>query len=469
MKKYIQAGLSEYTGRSLSPWHMPGHKRKAVFGGIWDGCFGMDLTEVPGTDDYHHPEGVILASERAAAEVCGAEASRYLVGGSTAGILAGILALRSLWQGEGSPVFLIAGNVHRSVINGIRLAGGRPVSLEPLGDAYYGPLPAERVRQGIDEVMEGSQEEAAGRIAGCVITSPTYGGAISPIREIHEVLYKEGIPLLVDEAHGAHFPFMEELKPFGALAAGAEIVVQSLHKTLPALTQTGIIHIGRQDRDHEGAVGQGKNLSAFRPEILSRELFRQLSVLQSSSPSYLLLASAEQAVSWADDHRADFGEYLERIKAFREELAGELKWFSLKEFPVKQDPTRLFITLGRNEEEGDPVSPGEIAMWLEQEWGIVPELSGSRELIFISTVMDDEKDLSRLKDGLMAAELRFAGSRGRKRAGETILPAIGSPVAEDIYTYPPGIMILRRGEIFTRAAKARISEELAAGRRVYGI
>ena len=592
MKKYIEEMTKDYTSRPLSPWHMPGHKRKPLYGGFWDDAFSRDLTEVPGTDDYHHPEGAIRDSQVAAAEVYKAAYSHYLVGGSTAGILAGILALTEIYRdkeketpraeifrdnrdemkgeagaeifrdnrdemreeagteifrknkrtgpmGENTerPIFLVAGNVHRSVHHALRFAAADAVTLEPEGDFYYGPIIPEEVEKVLARLKANGE---ISRVAGCVITSPTYGGAISPLAEIHEILGKEGIPLLVDEAHGAHLPFIPELSEYSGIVAGAELVVQSLHKTLPALTQTGIIHVGksglcnREDKSNKenpdkenpdkenpdnensdkenpdkenpdkkdmGELTEQKCTSDEKSvflQTLERKLTHQLSVVQSSSPSYLLLASAEQAVAWADEHREEFDAYHQRVLVFRERMREVLSTENriiLTDLPWKQDPTRLFLRIISEENEDDPglygnggkavhphpaVSVSRIAEYLEKEEGIVVELAGKDELILISTVADRDEDFERLLTALkcVAEKLNsgeftdMGGGEDEKQGGQNSGASIlkpGETAKCDIYVYPPGILIVREGDSVTEEMVLRINEELAAGRTVRGL
>ncbi|MBR3537457.1 MAG: hypothetical protein IKN79_00095 [Eubacterium sp.] len=576
MKQYISEMLDAYTGRSLSPWHMPGHKRKPVLGGMWDTLFARDVTEVPGTDDYHHPEEAILRSQQEAAAVYGAAYSHYLVNGSTAGILAGVLALAELHKEkyDNTPVFLVAKNVHRSVHHALRLAGAECVELSPSEDPDYGPILPEEVESalksfalspgpsrqiqsqktqsfqddpssfrctGHSKGVPGLQDDSSSfrhpegsllsqKIAGCILTSPTYAGAVSPLREIHILLQNEGIPLLVDEAHGAHFPFMEELKNAGGIACGAELVVQSLHKTLPALTQTAILHVN----------GYGEEV-----QKLNAEVKRQLAVVQSSSPSYILLSSAEAAVAWAAESGRKFDNYTARLLAFRRRLADSLKCISLANYPVLQDPTRITLRLqdglsafkqktrNRRQESGSnvhwqcqaPDNGGPVqcqtpdsnetekvsftgdtasfptglraAAWLEEHWGIVAELAGSRELILISTVADTEEDLNRLYHALTELDrLCRSGNdfsqysdinasntfilqddRAEDQSQPSFkcadpsgisLPRVGMTAEQDIYAYPPGILLIRKGEPITADAIQHIHEELRAGRKIKG-
>ena len=399
MKRSIKEMLETYTARDLSPWHMPGHKRRSVLGGMWDDLFRLDVTEVPGTDDLHHAAGPILESERAAAEAVGAKYAHYLVGGSTAGILASIAAAAKLWRermtGNAAtpsdrdpgirPVFLVAANCHKSVWNGLRLAGAECIPLEPEGDPVYGPIASDTLLH----VLANEVEDSA-KIAGCIVTSPTYAGSISSPGELHAVLQVYGIPLIVDEAHGAHLPFCGELSWYSGVHAGAEYVVASLHKTLPALTQTAVLYVGGTATEEESF------LSAQRLEAAVAE---QLAVFQSSSPSYILMLSAEEALAWAHENRERFDAYIRRMQDFREELAEELKSLETLSLPGVQDPTRLMLRC--RTADACTMTGVEMAAWLEENAGIVTELAGSREIILISTVCDEEEDLQRLKEGLL--------------------------------------------------------------------
>ena len=502
----IKRMLEEYTGRDLSPWHMPGHKRKPVFPGFWEELFRRDVTEVPGTDDLHHASGAIQRSQEEAAEAYGAAFSHYLVGGSTAGILASIGAATELWRenretGE-TPTFLVAANCHKSVWNGLRLVGAKIIQVMPAEDPVYGPVLTDDLLRVLSEEVEDSEQ-----VAGCILTSPTYAGVISPLGELHAVLEVYGIPMIVDEAHGAHLPFCGEPELESGVGCGAEYVIQSLHKTLPALTQTAILHVNGDEETDEVVT-------------------EQLAVFESSSPSYILMLSAEQAVAWADGHREEFINYPDRMREFREALSRELKHLEPVSLPGNQDPSRLMLQAA-----GTTEIPGEspslltgtgMAAWLEQETGIVAELAGSRELILLSSVCDEEEDLQRLKDALLRldreigkAKRKRSGRKGRKndrtdrqvirqesREVQEIQEAqedpeiqetsaseddptevlkgpgpverapllrVGDFVQRDIYVYPPGVPILRSGERVTESALKRLEEERAAGRRIYGL
>ncbi len=453
--------LDEYLSRPLSPWHMPGHKRKALTGEMWDTLFSRDVTEVPGTDDYHHPAGPILLSQREAAAVYGTAFSHYLVGGSTAGILASVLALTELYKKDHAdkPVFLVGKNSHRSVFHSLRLSGGDYVLLDPSGDPDYGPvLPAE-----VNKHLEERTASSLPPFAGCIITSPTYAGAVSPLREIHDILKMKGIPLLVDEAHGAHLPFIKALKGWSAVSSGAELIVQSLHKTLPALTQTGILHV---------------NASGKLKVVLNDLIKEQLSVVQSSSPSYILLSSAEAAVAWASGSEEEFNAYMERLLSFRKKLKASMTRFSLMEYPVFQDPTRITLCLSPEALMKTGCARDTMkrtAEWLENNTGVVIEAFGPEEMILISTVSDSGEDLDHLLQALIRLDKESVGTvpgdsffREAKKESPRTVPT-DSPAKRDIYVYPPGIPIVRKGEIITKEALDRINKELSAGKEVRGI
>ena len=498
----IKRMLEEYTGRELSAWHMPGHKRKPVFPGFWEEMFRYDVTEVPGTDDLHHASGAIRRSQEEAAGVYGADFSHYLVGGSTAGILASIGAATKLWREKRktrkAPTFLVASNCHKSVWNGLRLVGAKTIPVTPAEDPVYGPVLSDELLRVLSEKIEDSDQ-----VAGCILTSPTYAGVISPLGELHAVLEVYGIPLIVDEAHGAHLPFCRDPALESGVSCGAEYVVQSLHKTLPALTQTAILHVNGEKEADEAVT-------------------EQLAVFESSSPSYILMLSAEQAVAWADRHREELMAYPDRMREFREELSKELKHLELVKLPGNQDPSRIMLQARRETEVPEEsrllLTGTGMAAWLERETGVVAELAGSREVILLSSVCDEEEDLRQLKDALLRLDEEIGEAVSREtekkqelqRLQETrelqeskesekseefeeaedtsasedditeVLtgpgPAVQAPllrvgdfVQRDIYVYPPGVPILRSGERVTESALKRLEEERAAGRRIYGL
>lgn len=265
--------LEQYRHKGNISYHVPGHKngeayRSAVSAesaGYLTEVMRYDVTEITGTDDLHHPEGVIREAQELAADCYGAEESYMLVGGSTAGNLALILTVCS----EPGCLLILQRNVHKSVIHGLMLAGARAVFLEPQIDPDSGLAvapSAETVQAALAAYPEA---------AGVLVTMPNYYGMGSDLAPLAQACHACCVPLLVDEAHGAHYGQHPAL-PAGALAQGADGVVQSTHKMLTALTMGAMLHV------------QGP--------WLDRALLRQrLAMVQSSSPSYPVMASLDLA------------------------------------------------------------------------------------------------------------------------------------------------------------------------------
>lgn len=259
----------------------------------------MDVTEITGTDDLHHPESVIQEAQEFAADCFGAEESFFLVGGSTAGNLSLLLTVCD----EPNSIVLVQRNVHKSVIHGLMLAGARAVFLEPWVD----PASGLAVMPSVETVQAAVQSYPEAK--GVLVTLPNYYGMGADLTPIAEVCHAAGMPLLVDEAHGAHYGQHPEL-PVSALSCGADGVVQSTHKMLTAFTMGAMLHI------------QGPRLN--------RSLLRQrLAMVQSSSPSYPVMASLDLARRLLHVQGANtFTAGLAAVNAFKRGLA-ELPRFQL--------------------------------------------------------------------------------------------------------------------------------------------
>ena len=230
MKSILYRQLERYCSFGPYPFHMPGHKRCLM---PQEGRpYGWDVPEVEGTDDHHEAEGILKEAMDRTAELFGAGRTWYLVGGSTCGLLAGIRALAPR-----ESRILVARNCHKSVCNAIELGNLRPCWLMPpmLPEGICGSIPPETVKKALEENPD----------AACVvITSPTYEGVISDIKAIADICHEKKVPLLVDEAHGAHLG-LQPGWPDSAVHLGADLIVESVHKTLPSLTQTALLHLGK--------------------------------------------------------------------------------------------------------------------------------------------------------------------------------------------------------------------------------
>ena len=294
MKEHINDYLIKYSKSDNYPWHMPGHKRQNVFetDEMWQEIFSRDFTEAKDLDDMHEPETFIRDAMQTFKEIYGTYSTYMLVNGSTGGILSALYACA-----PEKSVVLVARNCHKSVYNAICLLKLRPEYIMPemipdTSSAIFGDIKPQQVEEKIIALRKKGIKPST-----AVITSPTYEGVISDVAEILAVLKKYDIPLIVDEAHGAHLPFMGEDYPVSAINAGADIVVQSTHKTLPALTQTALLHVNN--------------------EKLDENIKKYLKIFQTSSPSYIFMQSIEKAVFFSYTHKEEYLKYRQILESFR--------------------------------------------------------------------------------------------------------------------------------------------------------
>lgn len=406
------------------PFHMPGHKRNPDCGSLSLLGSGLDITEIEGADNLHGAEGVLLSVMERGAALWGSDRSYLLVNGSTGGILAALSAVTR----RGDKV-LVGRNCHKSVYHGIELLGLRPVFLMPeyveeLG--VYGRLDVSTVAEAI---------AAHGDAVCLVMTSPTYEGYLSDISGISELCHGKGLVLVVDEAHGAHLELSPRFRG-GAVRAGADLSVQSLHKTLPALTQTAILHLkgGRVER---------------------HALEHALAVFQTSSPSYLLMASAEQAIALAEEQEG-FESWYGLIKELYGTTA-DLEHISLLAETADRDISKLVIR-GK-----DGI---ELAAFLRRR-GIETEYATHSFVLAMTGLGDRREGFELLGAALKAADaelgdnakapLRYPCCEGELvmdietavKADFELVPlsgAAGRIGAEYVWAYPPGIPLLIPGQ-----------------------
>lgn len=461
--------LRRYTQENTS-FHMPGHKSGKIK--TLEDFYEIDVTEVEGTDNLYHPQGIIRDAQDEIAQVYGAKASFLLVNGSTGGILAGVFAaMKSLHTKN----LVMARNCHKAVYNAAYLERIEPIFVMPKFQEEYGfyiEIEAEEIERVLKKL---------GEAAVVVVTSPTYEGIVSDIDRIAQVVHDHGGILIVDEAHGAHFTYSERL-PKSALSQGADLVIHSAHKTLPALTQTGILHLG-SDR------------------IASEDLLHYLSLFQTSSPSYVLMASTLQGVRYMDQHRKEYDQYLEGIEnLMKGSMEGGFwlhdKYCSGTSDSRRQDLTRLVFLSNR-------YSGYELNRRLRLEYQIQVEMSGLGHLVAISTFADRIMDIEALIRGInainqeMIAEGDAVGEARRKnnfrwksnsqlmiehprtvnmyeaghREGE-IVPlgqAIGEVSKQFVIPYPPGIPLLIPGETVTDEKISLLHELIHEKCEIYGI
>lgn len=279
--------LEEYSKAGYVPMHMPGGKRNTEYASTSE----LDITEIDGFDNMHNADGIIKNASDRAAKLYGADKTLMLVNGSTAGILSAICGATKR-KGK----IIVARNCHVSVYNALIMAQLEPVYVIPEVDndtGIYSGVSLEQIRK----CVENNRDAQA-----VIITSPTYEGVVSEVREIASYLHEKRIPLIVDEAHGAHFEFSEEF-PESAVKAGADIVINSIHKTLPALTQTALLHISGNYVDYD-------------------KVERFWNIYQTTSPSYILMASIDRCMRIIEEQgNYIFKDYISKLKNLRENIA----------------------------------------------------------------------------------------------------------------------------------------------------
>ena len=435
------------------PFHMPGHKRNAALAPYLEALSArLDVTEIPGFDDLHAPEEILKVAMERCARLYGSEDAFFLVNGSTGGILAGIRAATR----RGDRV-LVARSCHKAVYHALELCDLRPVYLRQEVISDFG-CPAS---------LEASQVEAALRenpdIRLVILTSPSYEGVLSDVSAIADVAHGHGIPVFVDQAHGAHLGLGGGF-PTGAVAAGADLVVQSFHKTLPSLTQTAVLH----------RLGN----------LVSREdVARQLGIFQTSSPSYLLLASLEGCVSLLEQRGAKLLEaWHGRLERFEERMRAlkNLQLLSGKEQGVFAfDSSKLVIGTRQCDLSGLALSER-----LREEFGIQLEMAAQPYALAMTGMGDTDEDMERLAEALYAVDASCEPVEHAEPFLAMPLPevtlsmeealgfpwklcseeeALGKVSAASLWAYPPGIPLLVPGEIFSEDLLVRLSQMREAG------
>lgn len=433
--------LEKYSQSGVYPFHMPGHKRN--FKGSFP--YEIDITEIDGFDNLHDPEECIRSIEEKAAKLYRSKRAFLLVNGATCGILAAVKALTR----RGDSV-IVARNCHNSVHHAIELLGLNP--------EYYIPSPVhgDRMYNMYASVDPGKIDNLLNKNPGTklvVITSPTYEGIVSNVELIAQICHKHGAKLLVDEAHGAHFPFCSAF-PKGAIECGADVSVVSLHKTMPSPTQTALLLT---------------NCSRLEGHLQSA-----LSVFQTSSPSYVLMSGIECCLDFAKNNPQAFNQYLNRLHKF-ESAVSNMRNLRLLfrnreeriENLVDYDIGKLVISTN-----GTNLTGIELSNILRNNYRIEVEMSAINYIIAMTSVCDTDEGFNRLSKALLEIDSKCEKSDKnnvitlltgvpKKRFTPSnivnqnykIVPFIeteGKISHEDIFAYPPGIPIVVKGEIISK-------------------
>lgn len=460
--------VQDWVSKQHAPFYTPGHKRGIGMNSAlidrWGGSvFGWDLPELPGLDNLHAPTGIIAQAQDLAAEVFGAEQTWFLVNGSTAGVIAAILAT----CGEGEKIILPR-NIHSSAIAGIIHAGAVPIFITPEYDREL-DLAHSITPASVKCTLEQHPDAKA-----LMVVYPTYYGMCGDLTAIAAIVHSYGIPLLVDEAHGAHFGFHADLPP-AALTTGADLTVQSTHKLLGSLTQSAMLHVNgsRIDRDR---------------------VSRSIRLLQSTSPSYLLLASLDAARHQMALHGAQLMSTTIELAQTARTRIDLVDGVSVVELNIPTpgckylDPTRLTVDVTGLNLTG--FAADEI---LTDRLGIVAELPSIRHLTFIISLGNSQTDIDRLVtafsdlatkyridqplnlpliniDDRILTELAITPRQADRSEQISVLAeqSIGKISTESICPYPPGIPVLIPGEIITASALDYLRQILDLGGDVVG-
>ncbi|HWP79797.1 MAG TPA: hypothetical protein VN446_04065 [Candidatus Acidoferrum sp.] len=433
---------------TVAPMHMPGHKRNGALAPYLARLAAdLDMTEVEGLDNLHGAEGILREGMARTAALWGGKRAFWLVGGSTCGVLAGVYAAVP----AGGKV-LCARNCHKAVYNGLLLRGADPVFFMPENEretGIYGLVSPAAIASLLNEHPDTKL---------IILTSPTYEGIVSDVGEICRVAHGRGIPVLVDEAHGAHLGFGHGF-PDGAVHAGADIVVQSLHKTLPSLTQTAVLHVNGDLVDE-------------------RLVADALAIFETSSPSYLLMSSVSGCTELLYERGEElFAAWQRRLTAFYEKTAG-LKRLSVMRPKCAHDPSKLVILTGRAGMTG-----ARLAAILREDYRIETEMAAGNYLIAMTGMGDTGEMMDAFACALQGIDRKAAGgsltpfpapvlprravpfaeARGGPSTAVLLTKAAGRVCAETIWAYPPGIPLIVPGEVISNEMVELLAQYGEAG------
>lgn len=471
--------INELNTGNIYPFHMPGHKRRMEL----PNPYSIDITEIDGYDNLHNPEGMIKGLEERISRLYNTEddieagesyvgRSYVLVNGSTCGILSAISAVTRYGDS-----ILMARNSHKSAYNAVCVRGLRadyiyPEYIKEIG--MNSVILPENVRNMLYAVG----------YPAVYITSPTYEGIVSNIREISDIVHGYGAVLIVDEAHGAHFGLGEGF-PDSAIKNGADIVIQSIHKTLMGMTQTAVLHVS------EAAMKTG------RVDIEKLEYY--LRVYQTSSPSYVLMSSVDECIRMLENkekRKRLFVEYKEKLDTIHK---NSMMWKDIHIFaPEEMDAVdkKGIFDFDRGKlviySRSGRLTGKEIYDILREKYGLQLEMSLGRYCLAMTSCMDSSEGFERLASAL--EELDRAASdkemvlrksvwtQGQQclRSTFTIAQAFdmekstaelkeGAVSGEYVYVYPPGIPFIVPGEIVTKEVICDIIKAKASGYEVHGV
>lgn len=433
--------LKNHSQQQYYPFHMPGHKAGRL--GAFAEILSQDITEITDFDNLHKPEGILLQSQKRCAKLFGAEESFFLVNGSTSGILSAILSVCN----TGDEI-VVARNCHKSVYSALVFSGAKPIYILPenIENAdFLGSVSPEQVQKSITKNTK-----------AVIITSPTYEGITSNISEISDFLHKRNILLIVDEAHGSHMKF-HNFFPKTALEQNADIVIQSLHKTLPCPTQTAVVHI------------QGNRVNRNR-------LKQCLSMVQTSSPSYLFLSAIDFCCHWLQNEaKYAFEHYVQNLKWFYEQSKYWKHIVLLNEAGYCRDKSKLILQLPQRQMTG--IQLNDI---LIKRYHLILEMGYLHYAIAMTSPADTKQGFDMLLKAITQIDTEICDVCNITPSPkiQNTLPIVkycprdaffaekkqilfsqsqGQICGEFVIPYPPGIPLLAPGEVITKQIMQQIA------------
>lgn len=465
--EFLDEKLMTYGTSDYYPFHMPGHKRNMK---MEADLYSIDITEIEGFDNLHDAREILGRAQERAADLYGAGKSYYLVNGSTCGILSAVSA--AVKKGGN---LLMARNCHKAVYHAAYLRELSVSYLYPVITAYgiQGVITPESVYAALCEDPD---------IQAVILTSPTYDGIVSDIAAIAEIVHRFGIPLIVDEAHGAHLGFHSYF-PETAVRLGADVVIQSMHKTLPSFTQTALLHLNSE-------------------RISGAKIEQFLDIYETSSPSYVLMAGMDRCVRiLTEQSKILFEEYANKLKAFyrASEKLNAVKVLRFDELPQQEcyrtDSSKIVISA---RESG--LSGKQLYEILLEQYHLQMEMCSGDYVLAMTSILDTQEGFDRLwqalhevdqtceKTGLQGSETKkeisgfiarmYAPNEKAMEISEAadckttdcmLDQAVGKIAGDYIYLYPPGIPVLVPGERITGKLIENIRECVELGLDIKGV
>lgn len=443
---YLDEQLKAYAAADYYPFHMPGHKRKAF---DFENPYKIDITEIEGFDNLHQAEGILLQSQERLSRLYGSKKAYYLVNGSTCGLLSAVGALIT----PGNSI-LMARNCHKSIYNAVKIFRLKTKYVYPefMTCGIQGAITPENV----EDVLKKHTN-----INVVIITSPTYDGIVSDINKIAEIVHKYNAYLIIDEAHGAHFS-MNPHFPESAIHQGADVVVQSLHKTLPSFTQTAALHVASERVD-------------------CTRIEEMLGIFETSSPSYILMAGIEHCIRLLEESGSElFEDYYKKLERFylKSRTLKHLRVLTDKDYGLKTgtnvDISKLIISTLHTNINGEM-----LYRKLLDKYHLQMEMYSAQYVLAMTSIMDTEEGFFRLIQALQEIDeelsfqemenftfkenksflqkiyaerekvLEIADIENKDLDNTDVLYCEGKICAEYIYLYPPGIPMIVPGEVIT--------------------